>query len=57
MNKDQQLDAEATQALRDKIRSSRGELPVFNFGRSIEELKETCKVETGLEPPKQPVFN
>jgi N-methylhydantoinase B len=50
------LDAEATTSLREEMRSARGPLPVFNFGRSVEELRRTCKAETGLDAPVAPVF-
>ena len=33
-----------------------GPLPVFNFGRPVDELRRTCKAETGLEAPQPPVF-
>ena len=45
-----------TEALRDRLRSGRGELPLFNFGGSVEELKSRCLQETHLPPPEQPVF-
>jgi N-methylhydantoinase B len=51
-----QVDAEATTTLREEMRASRGPLPVFNFGRSVEELRRACKAETGLEAPMPPVF-
>jgi N-methylhydantoinase B len=54
--KDGIVDEAATTALRDKMRSERDEITVFNSGPSIEELRATCKAETGLEPPVQPVF-
>lgn len=55
--KDGAVDTAATEALRDKLRSERNDdIPVFNFGPSIEEIKAKCKEETGLEPPETPVF-
>jgi N-methylhydantoinase B len=54
--KDAIVDEAATTALRDKMRGERDEITVFNSGPSIEELRATCKAETGLEPPVQPVF-
>jgi len=54
--KDGIVDEAATTALRDKMRGERDEITVFNSGPSIDELRATCKAETGLEPPVQPVF-
>ena len=54
--KDGGVDEAATTALRDEMRSARGEVGVFNFGPPIEELRANCAAETGLEPPVQPVF-
>jgi hypothetical protein len=34
----------------------RGKTKLFDFGGTIPELKKACKKETGLEPPKTPVF-
>lgn len=51
------LDGAATQTLRDKMRSERGEIGLFNFGPSIEELRQTCLEQTGLRAPVQPVWN
>jgi N-methylhydantoinase B len=51
------VDAAATEALRTKIRATRGPKKVFDRGfDTIEELKARCKAETGLEPPVQPRF-
>ncbi len=50
------VDEAATTKLRDEMRAARGEVGVFNFGPSIEELRASCLAETGLEPPAQPVF-
>ena len=52
-----QVDDEATTAKRAELRSRRDELPIFNFGPSVDELRQKCQEETGLEPPRQPVFN
>lgn len=48
------LDAAATDELRKTMRVERGALPVFNRGPSIEELRATCRAETGLDAPVQP---
>ncbi|MEO0417691.1 MAG: hydantoinase B/oxoprolinase family protein [Pseudomonadota bacterium] len=48
------IDAGETEALRADMKASRGELPLFDYGPSIETLRETCVHETGLPAPKQP---
>ncbi|MDG2155240.1 MAG: hydantoinase B/oxoprolinase family protein [Gammaproteobacteria bacterium] len=50
------VDEAATTALRDEMRSSRAPIETFNLGPSIDELRASCKAETGLEAPVQPVF-
>lgn len=50
-------DEQATNALREQMRAGRGNLPVFDFGRPVEELRATCLAETGLEPPVPPIFH
>lgn len=51
------VDDSATEALRAKLIAERGEdIPLFNYGGSIEEIKARCKEETGFEPPEAPVF-
>ena len=51
------VDAEATAALRDDMRSQRGEepLPLFDKGGTIDELIARCREDTGLDPPRPPV--
>jgi N-methylhydantoinase B len=51
------VDEAATARLRADIRSSRGELPLFDYGPSIDELRQNCAVETGLPAPIQPVWH
>jgi N-methylhydantoinase B len=53
---DMTLDDAATKALRQRVERERGELKLFNFGGSVEELKARCKAETGFDPPRTPVF-
>ena len=53
---DGSVDAAATEALRSKLRSERGEPGLFDFGGSIEEIKARCKAETHLDPPAAPTF-
>jgi N-methylhydantoinase B len=48
------LDSAATEALRTKLRSERSDLPLFDYGPSIEELRANCLAETGLPAPIQP---
>ncbi len=56
LREDHSVDAEATAALRDELRARRGEVELFDFGGTIEEIKARCKAETHLEPPVQPTF-
>jgi N-methylhydantoinase B len=56
LNDATEVDEAATTQLREEMKASRGELPVFNYGRTLEELRASCKDETGLEAPKPPVF-
>lgn len=51
------VDESATAALRSKLRESRGELPLFDRGGSIEEIKARALEETGLPAPVSPSFN
>jgi N-methylhydantoinase B len=50
------VDEAATEALREKMRASRPDTGLFNRGGGIEELRATCLAETGLPPPRQPVW-
>lgn len=51
------LDAQATTALREQMSNTRTEIPLFDFGGTIEEIKARCEQETHLPPPKSPTFN
>lgn len=51
------VDEAATAKLRADIKSSRGALPLFNYGPAIEELRQNCEAETGLKAPIQPVWH
>lgn len=53
---DGSVDTAATMQLREVLRSSRDELPVFNTGPSIMELRSACLAETGLPAPIQPAW-
>lgn len=50
------IDATATEALRADMAAKRGPLPLFDYGPSIETLRDNCEAETGLKPPVQPVW-
>jgi N-methylhydantoinase B len=50
------VDADATETLRSRLRQERGELPLFNYGPGIEALRANCEAETGLKAPVQPVW-
>ena len=50
------LNVTATDQLRTRLRTDRGEPEMFDFGGSIEEIKARCKVETHLDPPQTPTF-
>lgn len=53
---DPRVDEAATAALRERMRAERGELPLFDHGGTVEELRERCFAETGLPAPRPPVF-
>lgn len=54
---DGMIDTGATEALRAKITSERGELELFDYGPGIETLRANCEAETGLPAPIQPVWH
>ncbi|EAQ96171.2 hydantoinase B/oxoprolinase family protein [Congregibacter litoralis] len=54
---DGSVNMEATEALREELRSARGDdQPLFNRGGTIEEIKARCEAETHLPPPVAPQF-
>lgn len=53
---DGEIDSDATEKLREKMRGERDELPLFDYGPSIEQLRANCEEETGLPAPEQPVW-
>jgi N-methylhydantoinase B len=53
---DGSVDVAATTTLRDQLTTKRGEIGLFNFGGTIEELRERCLAETGLPAPKDPAL-
>ena len=51
------VDARATEKLRQQMGDARGATPLFDRGfKSIDELRDRCKAETGFEPPREPRF-
>ncbi len=50
------LNARSTARLRESMRERRGDIALFNYGPSIETLREYCKQDTGLPAPVQPVW-
>ncbi|WP_417612231.1 hydantoinase B/oxoprolinase family protein [Parasphingorhabdus sp.] len=57
INEDITVDQEGTDKLRAELKASRGELPLFDCGPSIETLRENCEAETGLPAPIQPEWS
>jgi N-methylhydantoinase B len=54
---DDAVDTKATEKLRARLVAERGDnIPLFNYGGSIEEIKARCLEETHLPPPEAPVF-
>ncbi len=54
LDDDLSVDAEATKKLRAEMAKERGEIKLFDFGGSVEELRERCQEETHLPPPQPP---
>ena len=51
------IDSAATEALRAEIKAKRGELPLFDYGPAIDDLRARCEEATGLPAPIQPVWS
>jgi len=51
------IDSAVTEALRAEIKAKRGELPLFDYGPAIDDLRARCEEETGLPAPIQPVWS
>ncbi len=51
------VDKKATAALRKDMAAKRGPIEVFDFGPDIDDLRKSCKKETGLPAPVQPVWD
>ena len=54
---DGKVDAAATEDLRSRMKDERGELPLFDYGPGIEELRRNCEADTGLPAPIQPTWH
>ena len=50
------LDQAATERLRGQMRDAGGDQPLFDRGGTLDELRARCRDETGLEPPRPPVW-
>ena len=51
------VDGTATESLRSELVAARGDdIPLFNYGGTIEEIKARCLEETHLPPPQAPEF-
>ena len=50
------VDIQATERLRAELRGSREAVKLFDQGGGIDEIKARCLEETGLQPPRAPVF-
>ena len=53
---DGQLDEAATERLRGELRGAGKDHALFDRGGSIDELRARCRAETGLEPPRPPLW-
>jgi len=53
---DQAVNVGQSAALRERMANQRGEVALFDRGGTIEDLRARCKEETGLDPPKAPIF-
>ena len=56
MTSDNSVDTTGTEKLRREMSLSRGDIPLFNFGGTVQELKDRCLSDTHLNPPTKPVF-
>ena len=54
LNDKGKVDKDATEILRSKMKQERGDVELFNFGGTIEEIKARSMEETHLEPPVTP---
>lgn len=56
INADLSIDAEGTQSLRATMAAQRGDVSLFDFGGTIEEIKARSMEETNLPAPQTPEF-
>ena len=56
INDDLSVNEAETATLRESMATERGDTSLFDFGGTIDELKDRCLAETGLTPPQQPQF-
>jgi len=57
ISNDDQVDSAATEALRAEMAAVRPEqLPLFNLGPGIEQIRARCEAETNLPAPVAPAF-
>lgn len=56
LNSNRSVDGSATSDLRRRMASERGDIGLFNFGGTVEELKARCNADTNLDPPVTPYF-
>ena len=54
--KDGAVDGPATEALRAEMTGARSDIPLFNRGGSVEELRSRCEAETHMPAPVSPSF-
>jgi N-methylhydantoinase B len=57
LGNDGQIDEATTATERSSQSGRRGAVKMFDFGGSIEELRERCLADTGLPPPRPPMTN
>jgi N-methylhydantoinase B len=50
------VDADSTAALRAQLEGARTDIPLFNRGGTVEELRSRCEAETNMPAPVAPTF-
>ena len=56
INGKESIDQAATKSLRDKLKAERQEIPMFNHGGELEDIRARCEQETHLPAPVKPEF-
>ena len=51
-----EVDVQGTASLREQLSTARGDVPLFDFGGTIAEIKARCEQETHLPAPTAPTF-